>query len=474
MNELGKFTGIANYNGIEYPFVYINEELYLCPGNKEALDKSRSNLFEFFKNISNFKISHEWIPNEYIFAKKSDGKCIVFYTNGEESNSNGFLIFEIQAVFDFSIDDISENPFEEIYIESEELDLFFMPGRLFDVELNINKDDKLKDIHIKTEFDKYPVTELGSYKYKDIEINVKISIYATSDFMSKVPVSASSILKLSFSRHIDYSEVQEVISHVKRFLMFVCYRQNVNLSSIKCYRREKDNRLRNYGELYFNGYNEMPETHRKVKERIFKFKTLENIIANLFQDIADEKAYFEHFPKSIDDRSTVNVSNIILCFAAFEREFNLNYPKSVKRSGTYYDIMKEIEMIVEEKKISAGSKKKRKYYDEIINKINYDSINFGEKIRHAVIANKHILDPFLFFEYQSSDDKTIQVMTTRMNFLRNSIAHGNLGFTIEPIHLSDIRILQLLIFSIRLTNLEVPQDMIMRDLKNLFGINVKL
>jgi len=79
---------------------------------------------------------------------------------------------------------------------------------------------------------------------------------------------------------------------------------------------------------------------------------------------------------------------------------------------------------------------------------------------------------FLDRKYQGDVEETIENIAERMSIMRNDIAHGNLDLKIEAIHLSDLGILEILIYVLTLNSLNISVTSIQKAICKLFGYNI--
>ena len=192
----------------------------------------------------------------------------------------------------------------------------------------------------------------------------------------------------------------------------------------------------------------------------------------MFQIIADGKLYLGHICSSIDNQSSYNIARIILIFAAFEREYNNAFSSKPIRSKKYLDVKAEVLSLLDNFEGTCPTKKSRKYIKGFKKMIDNSDNSLSERIKNAINTNIEIVRIFLNRKYQADVEETIDNIAERMSIMRNDIAHGNLDLKIEAIHLSDLAILEILIYVLTLNSLNISITSIQKAICKLFGYNI--
>jgi hypothetical protein len=213
------------------------------------------------------------------------------------------------------------------------------------------------------------------------------------------------------------------------------------------------------------------ESHKRKKDRIIKFNYIENVVCSLMETITKGEIYFEHLCNSISETASYNISRYILIFAAFEREFRNIYGFDYGRSDKYLKTKEEAVRMFDIK-IEESSGKVKGYYKEIQRFVSKLDIMLMQKIQVALNDCKDIMEPFIKYNYSDDFDETVDRIGERMNDLRNNVAHANLDLSIDTVHLTDLGIIQILLYAMRLKKLSVDQVSAKKALKDLFGIPI--
>ena len=85
-----------------------------------------------------------------------------------------------------------------------------------------------------------------------------------------------------------------------------------------------------------------------------------------------------------------------------------------------------------------------------------------------------IMEPFIKSKYDGALDVTIEEICNRMNTVRNGIAHSRLDLNLEAVHLSDLKIIEELLYAMRLQYLRVDTKSIQIGIRRLFGERISI
>ena len=107
------------------------------------------------------------------------------------------------------------------------------------------------------------------------------------------------------------------------------------------------------------------------------------------------------------------------------------------------------------------AKQLRKYVE------NRDS-SFESNIRKALVDCEEIMKPFLEKWYVGDYAGNIFNLSAQMGEFRNGIAHSRLDLRYEAIHLSDVRIVEELLYAMRLKKIGLQTSQIQKAISDLF------
>lgn len=475
MKEHEMILGYAEYNSNKYSFVYDNGVLTLIPETKIQWGKRQIDLLHEIEMMSNsFKVEHEWSPSVYIRGITNKGKNILFISNLNGDNNSGFMQYKIQVIYVYDSKSSNGELIEGLTITADEIDYFFQPSRVFNSKFTVNKNNICKDFTINASSDINNTIECGNYSSGDSLISMEISAYPTFSLKSNVPLSAQSEICFEFDKGVVLDKALEIVSQLKTFLRYVSYRKNVHVRNINVFRLNEKGLRSIEGEIYIIS-NEIIETNEDEKKEVLTFELLEGKTTSIFQLISDGKLYLDHICNCVDDKRSYNIARIILIFAAFEREYNSFDSKPV-RSKEYLSVKANVLDFLNKEKETAKekglNKKSRKYIDGYIKMINKSDNSLSACIKNAINKNIGIVRIFLQRNYNNDNEVIIDSIAERMKDMRNNIAHGNLDLKIEAVHISDLAILEILIYVMALSSLNITETSIQKSICKLFGYNM--
>jgi hypothetical protein len=193
----------------------------------------------------------------------------------------------------------------------------------------------------------------------------------------------------------------------------------------------------------------------------------------IFTNVKNNKLGFQHLCESIEDTLHYPSSRIIMIFAAFEREYRNVYGVDSERSQEYIDTKNEVIAMIDQYtntlhgKKRAYSKQLRKYV------LNRDS-SFEFNLKKALSDCKDIMVPFVRNKYSGTYDDAINGVCERMGAVRNGIAHSRLDLRFDAIHLSDIKIVEELLYAIRLKQCDIETEKIQKSINDIFRENIAI
>lgn len=473
MKNFEMILGYAEYNDEKYPFVYENGILNLLPGSQNEWEKQKSNLLDMFTQLSELKGNLRWIDNKYIYGITNENKNILFITNGTGSNNNGFIKYEVQVIYEYQLDSPNEDLIGGLIIKADEIDYFFDPARVFESEIDFSDDNKINSILVRSNKDSNFTKDCGIYNIGDTSVNIEVSAYSTYSSKSEKPLSAKSQICFEFNKAVNIDKALEVIYQQESFLRYICYRKNIKIRSIDVIRRNENNLRSKEGKIsIINSY--IDETNKKKSNQILTFELLEENISSIFQSIADGEVYLNHLCNSIDSKNSYNIARVILLFAAFEGEYKNFFSSKPVRSEKYFDVKEDVLDLINKFREKGLSSKSKNYVDSFIMAINYNDNILSSCIKNVIEKNLEIIKIFLIKDYKDYDKKLINEIAQRLSSMRNHIAHGNLDLKIEPINILDLKILESLIYIMRLSSLKISNESIQKGICKLIGYNIAI
>ncbi len=106
-------------------------------------------------------------------------------------------------------------------------------------------------------------------------------------------------------------------------------------------------------------------------------------------------------------------------------------------------------------------------FQELENKNKY---SYSHRMVNAINDNIDVLEIFLNYHYDNNYN--IESIAKRMEKIRNDLAHCNLNIKLEFINIHDIKLVEELLYSMRLKNLGVSCNNIQKAIDSVKGYNL--
>lgn len=324
------------------------------------------------------------------------------------------------------------------------------------------------------EFDK--VNEIFEFYVNGELIKGSLDVSRNLANMSTTPISLRTALNLRFNVSNDIEFINKLVWIVKNVLSILSYRNNIDMDEIELKRIYEGEKYIKWGNLYLlDNKKTFSEEETYIRERIIDFDIIKNNVSNLFQIISDGVVYTDHIPHSSVDR-VFTPARFVMITAAFEWEFRHIYGElSTEESEARKDARKELNEFLD-KKISASTKKKKKYFKSYKKFLNNSDMSLSEKIERVLEEKNDILNIFIkpLFELNGIEDWKYKDIAKRLQIQRNNYAHGNIDKDIDGLVILDLFILEWAIYALILNEVKLSDEDIKRAINKLFKRNVVL
>lgn len=464
-----RILGFINTHTIRYPFAFIGKVLYFLPPSEHEWNERKRKLTEQIEAIGINDINDEWQKNDFYIGETSLEKGIIFKTWGVTHSDNGFEHVEIESFYEYSSSVKSDGSIDGLSIESDELEYFY--------NITNRPSEGLSSYHNQaTPNERSAATasdskiDLGSFNLGETVIRYEMQIYSR---FSVEPViggnrTKKTTIKLYFDKPISFQESLKIIQSFKQFLKFICYRSNIEIDSIITLSRNHENWHTPSGKIFLTQQSKK-EVDNKKKVRIISYDLLKTNTIKLIEATANNEIYLNHICKNITKQSTYTMGRAIMIFAAFEKEYARFFSETATRSPQFLEIKQKAIEALSNLQNEVNSKGKR-YLNNYIKGINKSENSLETRIKTALLKYLHLIKIILYSLYGLDNEKLISDIAERMRVLRNDFAHGNLDIELRPAHLSDLKILEMLLYVMRLDSIKLEDYEIKRSIKQLFGL----
>lgn len=461
-----KLMGFLNYNENTCPFSVEKDCLYLYPKDENMWS---DNLKSRYHSLRNSHKESRWIGHLDLYGKLSSGQNIMFRVSEINSSYNGFINFDIIMYIIYE-DKLDLNKIQGFKITSDEINYFYSPNKTFESTIKFNEEkDEIELMSVKGN---HVENYIGECMKDEVEIKVSVQAFPTIHFRSKIPFSAESEFIINLNKGQTFDWIYNLRHKIKLLMNYLCYRNNIVFDNTDLFIIDNNGKRNICGKMVITDELKInKENNRKKENKIIKFENIQEYFINLLEVILSGNMYFEHICNSIDETRIYTVSREILIFAAFEREFRNIYGQDYGRSEEYINI-KEQSIELFNKPIEESHGKQKRYFKSIKEFVSKLDISLEQKILAVLDDCSDIIEPFVKFEYKDSLDNVKYDISLRMNKLRNTVAHAKINFDNEPIYLSDLKIIQILLYAMRLKNLGLEKIKIQQSIKDLFEFNI--
>lgn len=432
-------------------------------------DVAYEQIFEGIKiYISNSK-EHKWIDKIIIKGKTSEGYLVYFGTSNNPDSYNGYRTYMVDWCY---VTDEKQEFIDEIRFYGREIGYFYNSACSFQKEIKYKNDKYLVIDSMNVQTVNNEALNCGCYTSGEIQIDVFCDSYATINYQSSVPLDSTSFLKMKFSEKISLDEMINKARTVRTFFIYVCYRTNIEFTDISTYVKTEDDKVKNCGKLIFNT-DSKEERNEKAQNRIIKAEYLKEHVSNILKAIDDGEMSFGHYCSSVEDTSHYPISRIIMILSTFEREFRNIYGQDVRRSKEYIDTKAQVVELIE-KYAETRTGKPKKYVREFAKGIQNHDSSYGDNFKYALVDCKGIMEPFVTRYYNGTYEDIIEDISISVNGLRNGVAHSRLDMKLEAHHLTDIKIVEEMLYAVRLKSIGTDETIIKKVINELFGENIAL
>ncbi len=463
-----RIIGFLDYNDSKCPYEFDKDSFELrlyYPTESDAYEQVLSGI----KSYAASPIEHKWVEVIKLIGKTSEGYRVYFETSANPDSYNGYRVYDIDLYY---ISNNDSDPINEIRFYGQEINYFYDPARVFKREIMLQNEKTISSKYMKVQTTNSEALDCGRYQSGESTVEAICKAEPIMNPSSSTPLDSKSYLSLKFSNQLSVDEVINKALYVHRVLKYVCYRNNIHYEDVSTYIKLNDGRNWNCGKLVFKEKCQQ-EKSENARKRIIRADLLHTNFAKLMDIIEKEEITYGHICDSISDMSCYSVSRIIMILAAFEREFRIVYGPDVRRSELYKETKDKVFNLVQDYANSLSGKSK-KYVIGFANGIKNHDSSYGDNCKYALEDCSEIMKPFVTKRFDGTYEEIIDEVSISINNLRNGIAHNKLDFEIEARNIAEIKIVERLLYAIRLKNLGLDPKDIQLSISELFGEKVNM
>lgn len=457
LSEIEIYTGTLVYQKIEFSFIFNKKELRLIPSKNIAYDVCKNFM------ISSKNDNSLFIEENYLIGSCNEtGKKIIFLiTNSNFSRYNAVIVINIEA---YMIQKYNKEWINRLGFMSQELDCIY-PTNLA-LQISDQRSDGIISIKTKHFDSSTTYKQFFCVDNKDISVYFGIS-RIRSNQINKPPLELHSKMYFEFENTKDYTFILKLYFIAKYFIQFLCYRKNINLSTIEVATRINSENYEQFATLYIRNENRNNEPETLVMKRYIKQKYINGIEGKILNDIATNKIYLEHIPETYKNGRIIDAARFVMITAAFEWTFNKNYPNGVNKKPVSIEAEKNASATLNEL-INNSTGKLKEIYKFLIKLIGSNSLQ--AKIEQMGKDYNDIIRIFGDHLYSMNNEVlSYSEMGLRISKQRNNFAHGNLNKDFIGLSLLDLIYLEYVIYAMQLKEYGVDKLLIQKAINDLFG-----
>lgn len=465
--EFDVYTGTLTYKEIEFSFVFDGEELRLIPPKDKHHDVHMWFMKPLAKGAYTFG-DPVYIEDAYLIGKCNENcQKIIFLPKYKNICSyNSVLSVQIEA---YIIQKYEREWIDRLGFMSSELDCIFPTSQA------LENPEWTEDgiISIKTKDFDNTTSHKQKFSVDGKEVSVFFGISRTSSGkIGKPPLELHSEMFFEFDKTNDYKFILRLWRIAKSFVQYLCYRKNVNLSSVEISAPFGDGKHEKFAILHIIDENVDNEPEILEKRRYIKQEYIDGAEGKILNDIAEDKIYLRHLPETYRTGRSIDAARFVMITAAFEWTFKKNYPDGIPKKPATIKAEETATEIISG--LVDNSKGKLKEIYKFLRKL-IESNSLQTEIEQMGKDYEEIIDIFGKRLY-SINKETLKYseMGLRLSQQRNNYAHGNLDKEFIGLALLDLVYLEYVVYAMQLKEYGVETISIQRAINDLFGCSIAL
>ena len=468
MKILDEIYGFVNLDNTDYPFFFCQNDykLTLFPPDK---DKWKKDKYDFFFEMGLQPIKHEWIGFIKLEGITAEGFSIVFYVSNDPCINKGFRSYTVLWVA-YHSGDFNLNQIDGLRLSGGDINRFFPAEQV--LQTYVKRDDNMyvEELNVSSKrIDYYPC---GKYRIiKNVDAIMEATAFATIHHNNfDKPINADSLIRIEYSGSVNIDTVIKTIRHLRQFFYYAFYRSNIMIPDIELFWWD-NNIKRNYsGRVLLNDCLDL-DNNKKAKDSVIKYDFWKTNMSRLITAIKNNKIEFNHICESVDKRRSYPPARFFSILAAFEREYRNIYGVDKLRSERYLEEKTAVINLLKDyaKKVKGKRRKDRKGFVDGIS--NHDD-SYEDRVLYSLMDCEDIMEPFVDRNYNGSYDDVVKGIAYRVGIMRNGFAHSKMDFSVKPINITDIQIIEILLYTMRMKKYSKDALLIKKAIAELFCLNM--
>ena len=465
MKKLQKILGFIEMDGITHPF-HFDASDFILKVYPPTIEKWMDDKFEFFDKFGLMDKTHKWVDFMRVSGVTSDNYNVSFLLYDNPETQGGFKEYQVANVVYYS-KQYSLEKINGLRIVGGDINYYYPPGKALESTIRYNPEMVIKEMNVYSSMQEYETCG----KYEPVKnVSAEIDVKAFSKLKRNnpnTPIEASSLLRVQFDSPVEISVVEETVFQIRSFMYYTSYRKNIHFDEIElCWLNDEGKK--DYAGQMLIKYEYEKENGKNLEERIISYEFWGQKMSKMLTQIKNGKMVFYHICSGIADMCSYPPSRVMLVLTNFEREYRNIYGSNSRRSERYFESREEAREKLTEL-MNSKTNKRKKDFATFIKLINDADDSYEQRVLFALADCKDIMVPFLLKTYEGNYESISKGIASRMGNLRNGFMHSRLDLEFQAINLADVKVLEKLMYAIRLKTLEKNSETVRRSIGNLFG-----
>lgn len=412
----------------------------------------------------------DWMTNppsfedEYIRGINAENGHIVLFK--PYPGNAGYRNMQMRIRIQYYIELVKDITISKLTIKGREIDY------IYDIEKGIDNYTFGEEgtASCKTKTFEETTSQIEYFNVDDKKVEIYFTINRGISFGSCNPLTLHSTINLKFDETNDYDFLVKLCHILKKFLTFLCYRENVNIDQIDLYTLNDKSLYLKVGKIVCFDMKNEEETEKIVKERNISYESIKDHVGDILQDIEKGNLYLRHIPDSHREGLKMDHSKFIMVTAAIEWLFKILYPEGIPHSEKKLKAQNEIREKLEQK-IQSSTGELKKQYKFLQRLIGADGLS-QRIVQIGKDYNDLIYDvgKYLYSINELSDEFDYEKIGKRIQDQRNNFAHGNLDKEFEETAVLDLLYLERVVYLLQLSLYGIENNIAIEQVKRLFGM----
>ena len=350
-DELDLYTGALRYKDIDFTFAFDKRELRLIPPE----DKRRLIEWDWrMRPLSEGAFAPADptpVGEKFLIGECNETKHKIIFIPEQGSNLYFYNSVVRIVLAAYIICRLDRDKMDRLSISCPEVDYIHPVNQAISLALG-PIDDLHKGIFtLSTQGFDNTTTEKQVFSVDDREVNVYFSISRkVSTKIGESPLSLKSALIFEFDPTSDFDFIMRLWWIAREFIRFLCYRNNVFISSIELSAPYEGRKHENFATLFVLDQDGEVESEALQNSRCIKQEYISGHEGEILSDIAADRIYLRHLPDTYQSGRHIDAARFVMITAAFEWEFHRSYPDGVKKDSTTIDaensVYEEIQRLI--------------------------------------------------------------------------------------------------------------------------------